>query len=64
MATSSIFHHFVVEGEEAAERFMDAFDRSMYLEEWNAKHPDNKLNAYTIDEEDFAKWLEKVDANG
>lgn len=33
MATSSLFHNFVIEGEENIRRFIDAFDRSMDMEE-------------------------------
>ena len=29
MATSSLFHNFVIEGEENVRRFIDAFDESM-----------------------------------
>ena len=29
MATSSIFHNFVIEGEENVKRFIDAFDESL-----------------------------------
>ena len=29
MATSSIFHNFVIEGEENVRRFIDAFDKSL-----------------------------------
>ena len=29
MATSSIFHNFVIEGEENVRRFIDAFDESL-----------------------------------
>ena len=36
MATSSLFHHFVIEGEENVKRFIDAFDES-----WEAQGPSN-----------------------
>lgn len=62
MATSSIFHHFVIKGEENVKSFIDAMDKSMYLQERAEKHPE--LAHAPIDEEDFAKWVEKVDANG
>ena len=54
MATSSLFHHFVIEGEENVRRFIDAYEATL-----DAPHIPSRIREVTDPEELKALFAEQ-----
>ncbi|MBQ9896258.1 MAG: hypothetical protein IJM40_02960 [Synergistaceae bacterium] len=59
MATSSIFHSFVIEGEERVERFINALETAMNMEIPDTPAPGRLLTDSKEDREFIDKLIEK-----